>query len=370
MRRRHSRPPLATGIHRWIRALLCVSATALGIGMGPLLTLGPAAAREQEPAEVDRARAQIGRLLELRAVSRSVGQGEQERPCDRLRACAATIEAAGRRAGSAELRQALLLEATWGYFAASVPVRGDPPADPRRRWPARGWEDYLRLAWERIRAAPAAANRRELVRPLIPSVAFDGEVRRVGPVYGDAYWQPALELMRTADDPVIRVWAGAFAAERCMLADWELACALWRELLEIESSLPGDAASSQVCSPGSDRSLVGRALCELTRAFENELWRCSRDLQRALDLYSADGGGVSREDLPTSGAQFWRLLRPYLPEAIRQGPWNERCAAWMNLQSNRFLSTPGLRLEQVRDGGSAARPDRVLLILAIAPALR
>jgi hypothetical protein len=294
----------------------------------------------------------------------------REQTSGQLYAQAAARTGAARRAPDARLQDALLREAAWGFFGAAVPRRADPPHDSRRRLPGPGWPEYLSLAWGRFRSAPDGEQRAR-ARLLIPALAFDGEVQRIGAVYGEAFWEPALQLLEEATDPVIRARACAFAAARCLLADWRLACDLWSELLEIErelaAALVDPAAPGGACGHAqSDRDLVRQARRDLATVFERELCRCSRDLQRALDLHRAHCGQLSPQVLQANAEELWHRLTPQIPAAIRSGPWRERIPEWMDLHTNRLATTPGLRLAAVRTVRADDGTERLLLDLRIA----
>ncbi|MBD3235479.1 MAG: hypothetical protein GF330_02105 [Candidatus Eisenbacteria bacterium] len=264
-------------------------------------------------------------------------------------AWAAALEGAA-AARSGPVAEALLRRAQWAYFAAAVPQDTDPPDDPRRQRPGRGWEDYLRLAREALARAVGDSACRIAARALLPRAAFDGEVARIGAVYGRAYWQPALDLLQRSADPVVRAWAAAYAGERCLWADWRLACDLLGEIRRLAARQSADPA----CPPA-DLRRIEQARHDLAFALESELWRCRRDLERALELRAELHAGAIPDARLREGDSLWALLAPYLPAAIDRGPWDWRRADWMDLRTNRFRTHPGLRLAE----REATAPGRV-----------
>jgi hypothetical protein len=294
---------------------------------------------------------QVDRLIEMRRR----GEGECRVLRSELLEAAAKLESLGDEAPDSAARHLLLGQAAMTYFAAAVPFEHDPPDDPLRLIPGEGWGEYVRLAWHLIHACEDGINRLDVTSLLYPTMAFTGEVNRVGAVYGSEFYKSALELLAKSESPVVRAHAGSFVAARSILSDWELACRISQRVYEIEEW-------TDVRNPEEAQQLFD-ALEEMRKAFSEALWWCESDLRRALELYCEDRGQYPLPDVLADAKRLWPTLRPYLAAAIPQGRWNWRNPPWLDLETNRFETEPGLRLAEITatiDADARLKPVPVL----------
>lgn len=321
------------------------------------LACGSGAAVAAEPmsiaVEAHVQRDALDRLIDARAES----GGESAAIELEIAGAARDLETLARQASDSITRLDLLEQAALGYFAAAVPLQSDAPDSRLRLAPGPVWKDYERLAWEIVTSASDGINRLSVAQILFPALAFDGEVRRVGAVYGAEYGRLALAAFRLSRDEPVRICAGAYAAQRIILGDWGEACRLSREVMALETQAEIDSEE--------DARAVWRAIDGMATCFEQELWRTESDVRRALDLYAARVGDYPTADALADGERLWENLRPYLAEAVSQGPWSWREPDWMDLASNRLLTVPGLEIVAVQTAPAPDGGEKPLIVTAL-----
>jgi len=243
-------------------------------------------------------------------------------------------------------RDGTLIHAIGFYFLAAVPTPSDPVRDSLRLVPGPAWEEYKRAAWSYVEDHPNGVNRFEIVIWLTPMFYFDEKLASRN-VYGPEFWAPALELFHRSSNPAVRAQTGAYVVELCLLSDWELACRVAQETSEIERGAQTENRS--------DVELLMDAMHRTYDAFQRALGKTEAAMPTALGLHWSDHGEYPSREVLANEGRLWQALCPYLPEAYSRAFRSDPpVPEWLDLETNRLETVPGLRLAGVAEDVDAS----------------
>jgi len=222
-------------------------------------------------------------------------------------------------------------------FLRSASPNLTTPSDAQvRRHPGAAWSDYLRVSRDLLWRYRGIDDARAAAIAMPDGFFFGGE-EGPGFTYGDEYWQLGLTLFRESSHETVRILAASNVVSRCALADWQLACEISGAAYELEERAAPDNIA--------DVRRIYEAVDSMHRTMSQELNLVGRGLNKALALRVSNEGGESDLQELRDGERLWEVLRPYLPAVIEaDGGGRQRIPSWMDLQTNRLTSVPGLRL--------------------------
>lgn len=244
-------------------------------------------------------------------------------------------------------------EAAMFSFLAAMPSKQDAPDDPIRITPGESWDDYIRLARLFIDRHKDGLNREDIAWLAYPAYLFYEKGYACPHVYSSRYWELPLEVFKNSDNPCVRAVAGFYIVKLSVLSDWEFACKIAGEVYDIEKG-------AEVSTVHEVETFVD-ALNEIFQVFESSLNRTKRDITLALELFAEGHGHYPTDRELRNERKTWKILRPYLDEAIRKGRDDWRVPEWMGLYKNRIGTVPGLRIAGVRwkDRGKRDKVPRI-----------
>lgn len=316
----------------------CVSELVVAMILSGAVTVGAPGAQSM-PLESGQHDLDAGSALMDMAEPLVVQLLDADCAADAIRKELATIAEAratqARRSCSIEDRIQGLSEAAGLFLYAALPSTRTAPGSPLRREASPAWEGYCRTVWELGDHAGLGIDSALVARLLLPFAGEDPS-SRVGPVYAAAYYEPAIQLWYSSWSDAFRMCAAAYVVNRCVLGDWELACNMALDAYELERQF---SSTSRVRN-----SMITHGMDDIFDDVRHQLQDFQTYINDALCVRVHEEGEV-REGILLSPNGLWRVVKPYLPQAISAravGPELE--PEWMDLDTNRLTTTPGLRI--------------------------
>jgi hypothetical protein len=277
-------------------------------------------------------------LRDSRSMGRE-GKISDEAYVQALHSLAENYELVSGERSAGEEQDSLTVWACLLYLESAVSERAGHGA-PLRSVPSDSWQDYLRVAWQYVETGSAedGGARGKVVLVDLAELEFR-QAHLLGMTYAPAYAEPVLTLYGRAVDRSVRARAGALGAVHMMQYDWAGACSLSQEVatLERQASPLGSAEAYELY----------RAMMVMELAFVADLNRWSGYLQRGVQLYGERWGTYPAERAIQDPSLLWESVAPFLAEAIMSDAEGWQDASRMDLDSNRLLTRPGLRVKGV-----------------------
>jgi hypothetical protein len=239
--------------------------------------------------------------------------------------------------------------------AFGLPEQDSPCDDPGRLRLGPQWERWIETSLAALDSCEAArgSRSREVLLSSVCTLLPEFAARYIAENY---FWPAALydprlltpgrlfvERAHGSDERAMG-YASMAAAARCF--DWSLACSLATRAYAAADSADDPASTAW--------QVIDFMESELTR----ELNVHRSHLDKARELYEIRAGALTGTGL-RDPAELWDTLRPFLVEAMDSSIDGEcRNPAGADLETNRLLTTPGLRLfDSIEFTSSGGKPQ-------------
>jgi hypothetical protein len=233
-----------------------------------------------------------------------------------------------------------VLKEAWWTAADALPWDRMPYDHPSRYGGDWRWETYLDICRMGAGRDPVAVY--GLLPFLLPYDQIDDRL----PLYGRAFYEPALELFETSEDPLIRCLAAVHIANLTWYQDWQLYCDTARRLFQ-------DITTNAVKLPKKQAQEIferaGAVLFPrwLYFSFSGPPWNLQELVQTSLELYFDANGRYPQETTLLDPEGLWTAIRPFLKPAVAIASRGKMDPDWFDTSTNWFTTIPGLRISGV-----------------------